>query len=41
MTTTEWLLAINAALIWWFGTKITERLGKLIRMKGGIPPGEK
>lgn len=37
---TDGLLLVNAGLIWWFGTKITERLGKLIRMKGGVPPGE-
>lgn len=40
MTAVEILLLINAALIWWFGTKITERLDKLIRLQGGIPPGE-
>jgi hypothetical protein len=37
----EGLLVVNAGLVWWFGTKISERLSKLIRMQGGIPPGEK
>jgi hypothetical protein len=37
---TDILLVILIMLVWFFGTKITERLGKLIRMKGGVPPGD-
>lgn len=41
MTVTEMLLFAIACLVWWFGTKIQERLGKLIRLQGGVPPGER
>lgn len=32
------LLLVIAALVWWFGTKIQERLDILIRQRGGEPP---
>jgi hypothetical protein len=29
---------IVAGLVWWFGTRIVERLDILIRQQGGEPP---
>jgi hypothetical protein len=31
-------LLIVAGLVWWFGTRIVERLDILIRQQGGEPP---
>ena len=33
-------LTVIAALLWWYGYKIVQRLDIIIRRMGGTPPGD-